>query len=339
MSTPEPPSPHDWPDDPRDYAGICHKCGNQFTGCKARIQMKTCYTCHVKETQERAAVDAQARDAAQPPRDTPTPETDAHCLQMQTSPGENIWASADFARKLERELNAATAELEAVRKEQAQLAAWKKSMLAIESEWDVQSLAKMLGAKWGESCRAVVHKRVPEILSELTAAIQRAESAELERDRLKMHNEELDQLAVGAHAAREEMRNDLTAARKDAEEARAELARVKEERDGLKALGGLVATTGDARIDTLRSGNAALKQRMEELRKDADRLDWLQEVSSNKLAHPETWKDVAICGPGNHGGDGNHWLVSVEGDGDLRPFIEKSGPDLRAAIDAARCAP
>jgi hypothetical protein len=36
---------------------------------------------------------------------SPTPETDAHLEATKTSPGPNLWASADFARKLERERN------------------------------------------------------------------------------------------------------------------------------------------------------------------------------------------------------------------------------------------
>lgn len=47
-----------------------------------------------------------------------------------------------------------------------ELRAWKESMMAVEREWDAQCIARMLGAKLGESCRAVIHRRVPEILRE-----------------------------------------------------------------------------------------------------------------------------------------------------------------------------
>ncbi len=60
---------------------------------------------------------------------------------------------SSFARQLETELNEALA--------------WKASALLAEREWDEQYLAKLLGAKLGESTRKVIMKRVPEILAEL----------------------------------------------------------------------------------------------------------------------------------------------------------------------------
>lgn len=61
-----------------------------------------------------------------------------------------------FLRQLEREINT--------------LRQWKQEALLVESEWDEQHIAKLLGAKPGESCRKVIMKRVPEILKELEEA-------------------------------------------------------------------------------------------------------------------------------------------------------------------------
>ena len=43
---------------------------------------------------------------------------------------------------------------------------WKEEALAVESEWNAQAIARMLGAQLGDSCRVVIAKRVPEILAE-----------------------------------------------------------------------------------------------------------------------------------------------------------------------------
>lgn len=51
-----------------------------------------------------------------------------------------------------------------------QLRNWQAQAMFVETEWDEQAIAKMLGAKPGESCRKVIQKRVPEILGELDMA-------------------------------------------------------------------------------------------------------------------------------------------------------------------------
>jgi hypothetical protein len=43
---------------------------------------------------------------------------------------------------------------------------WKDSMMAVEREWDQQRIAKLLGAKLGQSCRKVVNERVPVLVAE-----------------------------------------------------------------------------------------------------------------------------------------------------------------------------
>lgn len=46
------------------------------------------------------------------------------------------------------------------------LQGWKDSMMALEREWDQQHIAKLLGAKLGQSCRKVVNERVPVLVAE-----------------------------------------------------------------------------------------------------------------------------------------------------------------------------
>jgi hypothetical protein len=50
---------------------------------------------------------------------------------------------------------------------------WKESALEIESEWDANAIARMLGAKLGESQRKVIQREVPNLL----ARIKRLEEA------------------------------------------------------------------------------------------------------------------------------------------------------------------
>lgn len=48
-----------------------------------------------------------------------------------------------------------------------ELEEWKRQQMIVSSELDSQRIAKMLGAKWGESCNKVINQRVPEVLKEL----------------------------------------------------------------------------------------------------------------------------------------------------------------------------
>lgn len=49
----------------------------------------------------------------------PTPRTDTYLEQTKTSPGPNLWASASFARQLERELNEAREQIQMMLKHDA----------------------------------------------------------------------------------------------------------------------------------------------------------------------------------------------------------------------------
>lgn len=60
--------------------------------------------------------------------------------------------SVQLARQLEREVNA--------------LQDWKNSALAVGSELDAQRIAKLLGARLGESCYKVIQEKVPELVAE-----------------------------------------------------------------------------------------------------------------------------------------------------------------------------
>lgn len=53
--------------------------------------------------------------------------------------------------------------------EVAELKAWKAEAMQVFGEMDEQALAEMLGATIGESCRAVIGRRVPEVLAEIEA--------------------------------------------------------------------------------------------------------------------------------------------------------------------------
>lgn len=48
------------------------------------------------------------------------------------------------------------------------LQSWKFQALLVESEWDPQKIATMLGARPGESCRKVIMREVPKMIELLT---------------------------------------------------------------------------------------------------------------------------------------------------------------------------
>lgn len=76
---------------------------------------------------------------------------------------------ACFAMTLASELEAAQAKI-------TELENWKAQMLQVWEQIDSQKIATMLGATIGESCFAVINRRVPEVLVELTQS-QRATTA------------------------------------------------------------------------------------------------------------------------------------------------------------------
>ena len=90
-----------------------------------------------------------------------TPRTECYVL----NPLPQV-VSADFARELERELNAANERIK-------RLEDWKQSALAVEREWNANAIATMLGGKLGESQREVIQREVPKLL----ARIKRLEEA------------------------------------------------------------------------------------------------------------------------------------------------------------------
>lgn len=81
--------------------------------------------------------------------------------------------ASDFSRQLERELNVANA---IIRQQQLldeenlrlqerikRLEEWKESAMAVEREWNPNSLSKMLGGQLGESQRVVIMREVPKL--------------------------------------------------------------------------------------------------------------------------------------------------------------------------------
>lgn len=53
-----------------------------------------------------------------------------------------------------------------LKKENAELKAWKESALSLNAEMDEQALAKMLGGKLGHSCRKIISEKVPMLIEE-----------------------------------------------------------------------------------------------------------------------------------------------------------------------------
>jgi BMFP domain-containing protein YqiC len=62
----------------------------------------------------------------------------------------------------------------------AELEDWKAQTMRVESEWDEQKLAKMLGGNLGESCRKIIQKRVPELLARIAKLEQQLATWETE---------------------------------------------------------------------------------------------------------------------------------------------------------------
>jgi hypothetical protein len=93
---------------------------------------------------------------------------------ISDSTPHNVADLGMLCRRLERELNAANA---IIRQQQLldeenlrlqerikRLEEWKESAMAVEREWNPNSLSKMLGGQLGESQRKVIQREVPKLL-------------------------------------------------------------------------------------------------------------------------------------------------------------------------------
>ena len=122
-----------------------------------------------------------------------TPRTDTESFYPHDS--KHKVCDANFARTLERELNATNDRVKRLEESSQQLKSlnnkiceinlkvsqerddlnvrikrldeWKESALEVEREWDANAVATMLGAKLGESQRKVIQREVPLLLERI----------------------------------------------------------------------------------------------------------------------------------------------------------------------------
>jgi hypothetical protein len=87
-----------------------------------------------------------------------TPRTDKNRVRFSTlcHPEDAWWVHETVSAQLERELNAANDRIK-------RLEEWKESAMAVEREWNPNSLSKMLGGQLGESQRVVIMREVPKL--------------------------------------------------------------------------------------------------------------------------------------------------------------------------------
>lgn len=128
--------------------------------------------------------------------------------------------------------NVLLADIVTAREENRELRAWKESALAVEREWDAQAIAKLLGAKLGQSCRAVIADKVPKLAADLAAARKENEST-CERGESEPQPERPGEPSDfrGAIRRMREAEAALAAAREEANELSRDLAGAQVERD------------------------------------------------------------------------------------------------------------
>ena len=80
------------------------------------------------------------------------------------------------------------AERQRLTRERDELQAWKDSAMAVEREWDPNTLATMLGGRLGEAQRVVIQREVPKLL-------ERVKRFEDQVSRLKAWGDALEDLA------------------------------------------------------------------------------------------------------------------------------------------------
>ena len=121
--------------------------------------------------------------ACKPPEPSPAPQQTAR--EWGESAIDDLLNQActipqiaiDYLRQSSNRCAQAEGKLATLQAERDQLRAWKESALAVESEWDEQKIAEMLGAAPGQSCRKIITEKVPALIAErdtLRAALDAA---------------------------------------------------------------------------------------------------------------------------------------------------------------------
>ena len=91
----------------------------------------------------------------------------ANCGECAKNLAEEESAMADgIANDLGKQLEEVIAKLGEAERERDECRDWKAQQMAVESQWDCQAIAKMLGAQLGESCRVVIAREVPKLIAE-----------------------------------------------------------------------------------------------------------------------------------------------------------------------------
>lgn len=79
------------------------------------------------------------------------------------------WAAAKVRAARSNTIEELQSTIRRVEGERDVLQRWKSEQLQVESEWNEQELAKLLGATLGQSCRKVIQEKVPELIADASA--------------------------------------------------------------------------------------------------------------------------------------------------------------------------
>lgn len=139
----------------------------------------------------------------------------------------------------------------------AQLEEWKESAMAVENEWDIQAIAKLMGAPLGSSCRKYLAKAIPAMVERLEKADAALDAAGAPYDLAGGHPLSLANRIEWLHTERGLSDARLKAIREALTEQRdAALARVQQLEANLSRIG----HEGQMDIAVMRSQQARLQE-------------------------------------------------------------------------------
>lgn len=99
-----------------------------------------------------------------------TPRTDSAIERIKTSSFRGDIIHPTFARQLETELAAANAHIAEQIVQIETLQSWKTQQMEVESKWDAQRVASLLGIAVGQDIRSNIEPKICAILSAVKGA-------------------------------------------------------------------------------------------------------------------------------------------------------------------------
>lgn len=149
---------------PGGYFVKCRMCEFRFMGDK---RASHCADCAYGMGPIMKPLDDIAKLIDESGKYTPEPTLIAALRQQLAEAQAEAKLFIDKSHGISQEATEWCAKLKDAQAETQRLRQWKSEMLQVESEWDEQALAKLLGVPLGQSCRKGIQEKATELVAQL----------------------------------------------------------------------------------------------------------------------------------------------------------------------------